>query len=158
MVKIEFIQQLAELVKEKDLGEITVADGEEVVTIKGKKCPPPPPMGVPMGMPAGAPLAQVSVMQQSAEVSAGSAGSGAAVPSGNVVKAPMVGTFYAASAPDKPPFVTVGKRVKKGDVLMIIESMKLMNEVQSDFDGVVEEILVNNGQAVEFDQPIMIIK
>lgn len=154
MVKIEFIQQLAELVKEKDLGEITVADGEEVVTIKGKKCPPPPPMGVPMGMPAGAPLAQVSVMQQSAEVSASSA----AVPSGNVVKAPLVGTFYAASAPDKPPFVTVGKRVKKGDVLMIIESMKLMNEVQSDFDGVVEEILVNNGQAVEFDQPIMIIK
>lgn len=158
MVKIEFIQQLAELVKEKDLGEITVADGEEVVTIKGKKCPPPPPMGAPMGMPAGAPLAQVSVMQQSAEVSASNAGSSAAVPSGNVVKAPLVGTFYAASAPDKPPFVTVGKRVKKGDVLMIIESMKLMNEVQSDFDGVVEEILVNNGQAVEFDQPIMIIK
>lgn len=154
MVKIEFIQQLAELVKEKDLGEITVADGEEVVTIKGKKCQPPlggmPP---PMGMPAGVPLAQTPVMQQTAEVPADGA-----VPSGNVVKAPLVGTFYAASAPDKPPFVTVGKRVKKGDVLMIIESMKLMNEVQSDFDGVVEEILVSNGQAVEFDQPIMIIK
>ncbi|MDE6595242.1 MAG: acetyl-CoA carboxylase, biotin carboxyl carrier protein [Oscillospiraceae bacterium] len=157
MVKIEFIQQLAELVKEKDLGEITVADGEEVVTIKGKKCPPPP-MGVPMGMPAGAPLAQVSVMQQSAEVSANNANSGAAVPSGNVVKAPLVGPVSAAAAPATPPCVTVGKRVKKGDVLMIIESMKLMNEVQSDFDGVVEEILVNNGQAVEFDQPIMIIK
>lgn len=155
MVKIEFIQQLAELVKEKDLGEITVADGEEVVTIKGKKCQPPlggmPP---PMGMPAGAPMAMPVPVQQAAEASA----SGAAVPSGNVVKAPLVGTFYAASAPDKPPFVTVGKRVKKGDVLMIIESMKLMNEVQSDFDGVVEEILVTNGQAVEFDQPIMIIK
>lgn len=155
MVKIEFIQQLAELVKEKDLGEITVADGEEVVTIKGKKCLPPlggmPP---PMGMPAGVPLVQTPVMQQAvSEVPAGGA-----VPSGNVVKAPLVGTFYAASAPDKPPFVTVGKRVKKGDVLMIIESMKLMNEVQSDFDGVVEEILVSNGQAVEFDQPIMIIK
>lgn len=155
MVKIEFIQQLAELVKEKDLGEITVADGEEVVTIKGKKCQPPlggmPP---PMGMPAGVPLVQTPVMQQTvSEVSADGA-----VPSGNVVKAPLVGTFYAASAPDKPPFVTVGKRVKKGDVLMIIESMKLMNEVQSDFDGVVEEILVSNGQAVEFDQPIMIIK
>lgn len=154
MVKIEFIQQLAELVKEKDLGEITVADGEEVVTIKGKKCQPPlggmPP---PMGMPAGVPLVQTPVMQQTAEVP-----TDGAVPSGNVVKAPLVGTFYAASAPDKPPFVTVGKRVKKGDVLMIIESMKLMNEVQSDFDGVVEEILVSNGQAVEFDQPIMIIK
>lgn len=153
MVKIEFIQQLAELVKEKDLGEITVADGEEVVTIKGKKCPPPPP---PMGAPAGVPVA-APVQQMILEAPASNAG-GAAVPSGNVVKAPLVGTFYAASAPDKPPFVTVGKRVKKGDVLMIIESMKLMNEVQSDFDGVVEEILVNNGQAVEFDQPIMIIK
>lgn len=154
MVKIEFIQQLAELVKEKDLGEITVADGEEVVTIKGKKCPPPPP---PMGAPAGVPVA-APVQQMILEAPSNNAGSGAAVPSGNVVKAPLVGTFYAASAPDKPPFVTVGKRVKKGDVLMIIESMKLMNEVQSDFDGVVEEILVNNGQAVEFDQPIMIIK
>ncbi len=153
MVKIEFIQQLAELVKEKDLGEITVADGEEVVTIKGKKCPPPPPMGVPAGAPVAAPVQQMIL-----EAPANNAGNGAAAPSGNVVKAPLVGTFYAASAPDKPPFVTVGKRVKKGDVLMIIESMKLMNEVQSDFDGVVEEILVNNGQAVEFDQPIMIIK
>lgn len=158
MVKIEFIQQLAELVKEKDLGEITVADGEEVVTIKGKKCQPPlggmpPPIGAPMSMP----MAMPAPVQQTAEVPASGAVSGS-VSSGNVVKAPLVGTFYAASAPDKPPFVTVGKRVKKGDVLMIIESMKLMNEVQSDFDGVVEEILVSNGQAVEFDQPIMIIK
>lgn len=152
MVKIEFIQQLAELVKEKDLEEISVADGEEVVTVKGKKCPPPPPMGAPvppMGMPMPAPQAAVP---QNAAAAAPS------VPDGNVVKAPLVGTFYAASAPDKPPFVTVGKQVKKGDVLMIIESMKLMNEVQSDFDGVVSEIMVSNGQAVEFDQPIMIIK
>lgn len=151
MVNIEFVKQLAELVKEKDLGEITVADGEEVVTIKGKKCPPPP-MGMPMSLPAGVPM-PAPVQQTAAPQSAVPSSNG-----GNVVKAPLVGTFYAASAPDKPPFVTVGKRVKKGDVLMIIESMKLMNEVQSDFDGVVEEILVNNGQAVEFDQPIMIIK
>lgn len=147
MVKIEFIQQLAELVKEKDLGEITVADGEEVVTIKGKKCQPA--VGMPMSMPVTAPVQQTAAASQGAVPSADG---------GNVVKAPLVGTFYAASAPDKPPFVTVGKRVKKGDVLMIIESMKLMNEVQSDFDGVVEEILVSNGQAVEFDQPVMIIK
>ena len=74
---------------------------------------------------------------------------------GNIVKSPIVGTFYAAPAPDKAPFVTVGKQVKKGDVIMIIESMKLMNEVQSEFDGTVEEIMVANGEAVEFDQPIM---
>lgn len=160
MVKIEFIEQLAELVKAKDLGEITVADGEEVVTIKGKKCPPPPPppmggapmppMGIPAGMPAAAP-----VMQQPAPQTAQAE---APAVSGNVVKSPIVGTFYAASAPDKPPFVTVGQQVKKGDVIMIIESMKLMNEVQSEFDGTVAEILVKNGEAVEFDQPIMIIK
>lgn len=78
--------------------------------------------------------------------------------SGNAVKAPIVGTYYAAPGPDKEPFVTVGKEVKKGDVIMIIESMKLMNEVQSEFDGVVKEILVENGTPVEFDQTIMIIE
>ncbi len=151
MVNIEFIQKLADIVKEKDLGEITIADGEEVVTIKGKKCPPPPPMGAPMGMPV-VPAAAAQTVQ------AAPAAQASPVVSGNVVKSPIVGTFYAASAPDKPPFVTVGQQVKKGDVIMIIESMKLMNEVQSEFDGTVAEILVKNGEAVEFDQPIMIIK
>lgn len=153
MVNIEFIERLAELVKSKDLGEITVADGEEVVTVKGKKCPPPPPVGgvPPMTMP----LTQNPVMPQSAPQTAQAE---APAVSGNVVRSPIVGTFYAASAPDKPPFVTVGQQVKKGDVIMIIESMKLMNEVQSEFDGAVAEILVKNGEAVEFDQPIMIIK
>lgn len=150
MVNIEFIQKLADIVKEKDLGEITIADGEEVVTIKGKKCPPPPPMGAPAGMPAVPAAAQT--------VQTAPAAQAAPAVSGNVVKSPIVGTFYAASAPDKPPFVTVGQQVKKGDVIMIIESMKLMNEVQSEFDGTVAEILVKNGEAVEFDQPIMIIK
>jgi acetyl-CoA carboxylase biotin carboxyl carrier protein len=78
--------------------------------------------------------------------------------SGNVVKSPIVGTFYASPAPDKPPFAPVGSTVKKGDVIMIIESMKLMNEVNSEFDGVVEKVLVNNGDTVEFDQEIMVIK
>ena len=79
-------------------------------------------------------------------------------PSGNVVKSPVVGTYYSAPAPDKDPFVKVGSTVKKGDVIMIIESMKLMNEIQSEFDGTVKEILVRNGDAVEYDQPIMIIE
>ena len=80
------------------------------------------------------------------------------VPEGRTIKAPMVGVFYAAASPEANPFVKTGDTVKKGDVIMIIESMKLMNEVQSEFNGVVEKILVSNGQAVEFDQPIMIIK
>ena len=72
-------------------------------------------------------------------------------------QAPLVGTFYAAPSPDQPPFVQVGDTVKKGDVVLIIESMKLMNEVTSDVDGVVQEILVKNGDAVEYDQPLMIL-
>jgi acetyl-CoA carboxylase biotin carboxyl carrier protein len=77
--------------------------------------------------------------------------------SGNIVKSPIVGTFYAAPAPDKPPFVTVGSQVKKGDVLFIIESMKLMNEVTSDYDGTVREIFAQNGGVVEYGQAVMAI-
>ncbi|MFQ9093870.1 MAG: acetyl-CoA carboxylase biotin carboxyl carrier protein [Ruminococcus sp.] len=78
-------------------------------------------------------------------------------PAGKAIKAPLVGTFYAAPSPDQPPFVQVGDTVKKGDVVLIIESMKLMNEVTSDVEGVVQEILVKNGDAVEYDQPLMIL-
>ena len=78
-------------------------------------------------------------------------------PTGNIVKSPIVGTFYASPAPDKESFVKVGQQVKKGDVLFIIESMKLMNEVQSEFDGVVSQIYVKSGDSVEYGQPIMII-
>ena len=79
-------------------------------------------------------------------------------PSGNVVKSPIVGTFYAAPGPDKAPFASVGKAVKKGDTLFIIESMKLMNEIQSEYDGVVKKILAQDGQGVEYGQPILIIE
>ncbi len=77
---------------------------------------------------------------------------------GTVVKSPIVGTFYAAAAPDKPAFAPVGKQVKAGDVLFIIESMKLMNEVQSELDGQVAEVYVENGQPVEYGQPILRLK
>jgi len=77
---------------------------------------------------------------------------------GNVVASPIVGTFYAAPAPDKEPFVGVGQQVQKGDVLFIIESMKLMNEVTSEFSGAVTKILVENGQGVEYGQPILCIE
>ncbi len=150
-ISLDTISRLADIVNEKELGEITITAGNSSVTVKGKKCPPP--VGMPAAVPAAAVLAAPAQTVQTAQT----AQSANAV-SGNVVKSPIVGTFYAASAPDKPPFVTVGQQVKKGDVIMIIESMKLMNEVQSEFDGTVAEILVKNGEAVEFDQPIMIIK
>ncbi|MFA5657815.1 MAG: acetyl-CoA carboxylase biotin carboxyl carrier protein [Oscillospiraceae bacterium] len=78
-------------------------------------------------------------------------------PNGNVVKAPVVGIYYSASSPNDKPFVKVGKEVKKGDVIFIIESMKVMNEIKSEFDGTVTIINVKDGEAVEYDQPVMII-
>lgn len=148
MVDLETIEKLADIISAKDLGEITIADGEKTITVKGKKCPPPmPPMGAPVmpAVPAAAPAAP-------AETPAAPK-----APAGKAIKAPLVGTFYAAPSPDQPPFVQVGDTVKKDDVVLIIESMKLMNEVTSDVDGVVQEILVKNGDAVEYDQPLMIL-
>lgn len=78
--------------------------------------------------------------------------------SGNVVKSPLVGTFYASSAPDKPAFATVGTAVHKGDTLFIVESMKLMNEIKSEFDGTITKVMVENGEGVEYGQPILIIE
>jgi acetyl-CoA carboxylase biotin carboxyl carrier protein len=77
---------------------------------------------------------------------------------GQVVKSPLVGAYYAAPAPDKEPYIRVGDRVEKGDVLFIIESMKLMNEVTSDYSGIITEILAENGQGVEYGQPILVIE
>lgn len=148
---IETVGALAEIVRKNELSELTLVDGGKSITLKGKKCPPPPPMP-PMGA-AMQPMVNVTAAAAT-EISPAAKDE----PKGNVVKSPIVGTFYSAPSPDKPPFVKIGDKVCKGDVIMIIESMKLMNEVQSDFDGVVREILVDNGQAVEYDQPIMIIE
>lgn len=153
-VSLETIAALADIVKEKDLGEITLTDGDKTITVKGKKCPPP------IGMPPMPPIQQ-DMMPVTMNAAAKDGQGVPEVPhasDGNLVKSPIVGTFYASPAPDKPPFVTVGARVKKGDVVMIIESMKLMNEIQSPYDGVVADILVKDGEAVEYDQPVMVIK
>ena len=84
--------------------------------------------------------------------------SSAEEPEGNIVKSPLVGTFYAAPSEDAPAFVKTGDKVKKGQVLAIVEAMKLMNEIESDFDGEVAEILVENGQPVEYGQPLFVVR
>lgn len=145
----ELLEQLARILRDNDLGELTLEDGDKKLTIKGKKpAPMPIPMPAPMGMP---PVCPPAAPQEDAPTAP-------AAVSGTWVKAPLVGTYYAAPSPESEPFVTVGKRVKKGDVLMIIESMKLMNEVLCEQEGTVAEILVQNGDAVEFDQPILRIE
>lgn len=144
------INKLADKVENGKLSKIKIKNGDCEIVIE-KECKI---AAVPAAVQTAAVAAPV-VSQPAAEDEAPAA---EAVPSGNVVKAPIVGTYYSAPGPDKPPFVEVGKKVSKGDVIMIIESMKLMNEVQSEYDGVVKEILVNNGTAVEYDQPVMIIE
>ena len=147
----EEINKLADKVENGKLSKVKIKNGDcEIVIEKEIKGPPVMPMIPPpsMGMAVGTSPASPSVSQEQPEAEKEI--------SGNIVKAPIVGTYYSKPGPDKASFVE-GKTVKKGDVLMIIESMKLMNEVQSEFDGVVKEILVSDGAAVEYDQPIMII-
>lgn len=150
MTDLDTISSLADIINDKELSEITITEGGRTITIKGRKCVPAPPPH--MGMPP------VPPMNMGAPEPAQAPAPAKEENSGNIVKAPIVGTYYRSPSPDKPPFVKIGDKVKKGDVIMIIESMKLMNEVQSEFDGIVERILVADGQAVEYDQPIMIIK
>lgn len=154
------IKELAELVSEKKLGKIEIKNGESSIVIEDRKLPPMAP--VPPVMPA-APSAVMAAPAAAPAPAVQSQDAGKAAPAeeavtGNVVKAPIVGTFYASPSPDKPAFVKVGDHIKKGDVIFIVESMKLMNEIQSEFEGTVEKILVDNASAVEYDQPIMIIK
>lgn len=160
MYTIDEIKELAKAVSEYKLEKIKVKTDDGELVIKGTS-----PQPVQIMQSAAAPY--VPAMQQEAvpsvqtEQTAANADTSAKkeeAPAGNIVKAPLVGTFYAAASPDEPPYAKVGDTVKKGDVLMIIESMKLMNEVTSDFDGVVDEIFVSNGEAVEYDQPIMRIR
>lgn len=102
----------------------------------------------------GAPLAAAPLPQATAATAPKAEGEAHAVASGQLIESPMVGTFYAASSPEAPPFVEVGDRVKKGQVVCIIEAMKLMNEIECEHEGVVAERLVDNAQGVEFGQPL----
>jgi acetyl-CoA carboxylase biotin carboxyl carrier protein len=140
------LKTLIELVENSGIAELEVSEGEERVRIT---------RSIPVGHHA--PAANgASVAVSTAE---GAAGQQVAAPpaEGHVVKAPMVGTFYRAAAPGSASFVEVGDTVQAGDPLCIIEAMKLMNEIEADQAGIVKAILVENGQAVEYGQPLVII-
>ena len=148
------LKTLIDLVAESDIAELEVTEGESKVRIVKSSAIPQNQMVMmqPQGMqqhyahPQGAPApAAEPVAAVIAE------------PTGHIVKSPMVGTFYRSSAPGSPAFVEVGSSIKEGDTLCIIEAMKLLNEIDSDFSGIVTKILVENGQPVEFGQPLFVI-
>jgi acetyl-CoA carboxylase biotin carboxyl carrier protein len=149
------LKTLIDLVAESDIAELEVTEGESKVRIvkSGGLAQNQVVMMQPQApthyAPAGAPVA--------APVAAPAAAPAAAEPTGHVVKSPMVGTFYRASAPGNPAFVEVGSTVKEGDTLCIIEAMKLLNEIDADKSGTITQILVENGQPVEFGQPLFVI-
>jgi acetyl-CoA carboxylase biotin carboxyl carrier protein len=144
------LKTLIELVESSGIAELEISEGEERVRItRSLPAPAQPPS---TGAPSGA---------QATSQAAGSA-SGAAVPAlvepeGHVVKSPMVGTFYRCASPGAKPFIEVGDQVQVGDPLCIIEAMKLMNEIEADRAGVVKAVLIENGQPVEYGQPLIII-
>lgn len=148
------LKTLIELVQNSGISELEISEGEERIRIAKQLAvmPSTTTINMPMGP---APVAQPAAMP--APMPTPEPQTAPAEPQGHVVKAPMVGTFYRAGSPGAPPFVEVGQSVKKGDTLCIIEAMKLMNEIESDADGVVKAILVDNGQPVEFDQPLFLI-
>lgn len=154
------IKKLIDLLEESNLSEIEIKEGEESVRLSraptGAYAQPMAPVY------AAAPAAQAAPaampMSSPTEASTGSASkAGNALPEGHVQRAPMVGTFYTSSAPDKPAFVSVGQAVKAGETLAIIEAMKMFNPIEAETSGTIVAILGENGQPVEFDQPLFVI-
>lgn len=153
---IRKIKQLIELFEQSGISEIEIKEGEESVRISRHSSNPvqfaaaPQQFSLPPQMaPAAASLAPAPV--------AAAAAAAAPEVTGHQVKSPMVGTFYNSPSPGAAPFVQVGQQVKAGDVLCIVEAMKMMNQIEADKAGVVKAILLDNGQAVEFDQPMFVI-
>ena len=144
------LKTLIDLVQQSGIAELEITEGEEKVRIS-------------RGMPAAQPMAQPAPVYMTAAAPRPEAApapaqpAAPAEPKGHVVKSPMVGTFYRSSAPGAKPFVEVGQAVKAGDTVCIIEAMKLLNEIEADKDGVVKEVLVENGQPVEFGQPLVLL-
>lgn len=166
MISSEKVKELAEIMKDYELTEIEYEGKDEKLCLKREKKmerPPMPPHGmmVPpmqMGFAPQAVSMQGGIETVSASdmaISAPAVQNGVPSGEGKVVKAPLVGTFYAAPGVDKAPYIKVGDHVKKGQIIGIIEAMKLMNEIESEVDGVVTEVLAENGKMVEFGQVLI---
>lgn len=152
LMDIRKIKKLIELVEESGIAELEISEGEESVRISrnfsGQVTAAPQMIMQQAAAPVAAPAAAPAAATPAAD----------AIPSGHLMRSPMVGSFYRSSSPEAKPFVEVGQHVNVGDTLCIVEAMKMMNQIESDKAGVIKAILVENGQAVEFDEPLFIIE
>lgn len=158
---LKLVKNLLDLISESDVNEVSIEEGDFKIKVKKQSDAPAANLQYQMpAQPQAAPQPQSQSAQPgeaSSQKESGSSETGSE-PDGDVVKSPIVGTFYEAASPDSEPFVKVGDKVSAGDTLCIIEAMKIMNEIDAEFSGTVEKIIVDDGQPVEFDQPLFIIK
>lgn len=153
VMDIRKVKKLIEMLEESKISEIEIHEGEESVRISRVSSITPSQTVV--QMPA---VATSMTTGPGLQSDSGIAPELAEEPEGNVVKSPMVGIFYESPSPGKPPYVELGKIVAKGEVLCIIEAMKIMNQIESEFSGILSKIMVENGEPVEYGQPLFIIK
>lgn len=145
---IRKVKKLIELLDESGIGELEIKEGEESVRI----C-----RAIPGTIPAHTPATYTTAAAAATPATVPEAAENKPVINGHVVKSPMVGTFYRSPSPSSPAFVEIGQHVKAGDVICIIEAMKMMNNIEADKAGVVEAVLVEDGDAIEFDQALVTI-
>jgi acetyl-CoA carboxylase biotin carboxyl carrier protein len=151
---IRKIKKLIDLIQESDVAEIEIQEGEESVRISRTSSAAP----VMVSAPAAPVAAPAAVAAPAPEAPAAEPVSAPAANTANAVKSPMVGTFYRSSSPEAGPFVEVGQTVAAGDVICIIEAMKMFNQIEADRSGTVKAILVENGHPVEYDEPLIVIE
>lgn len=156
---LKLVKKLLDLISDSEVDEVSIEEGD--FKLKVKKKAEAAPSNVHYQLPA-QPQQPLAAPQPAAAAStpqpAAAEGQRESQPEGETVKSPIVGTFYEAASPDSDPFVKVGDHIEKGEPLCIVEAMKIMNEIEAEFSGTVQKILVENGQPVEFDQPLYIIK
>ena len=151
---IRKIKKLIELVEESGISELEISEGEESVRISRSA----PVASYPVMQQAYAAPVQQPALSAAVAPAAEAAPAAAAEISGHIVRSPMVGTFYRTPSPDAKAFCEVGQKVNVGDTLCIVEAMKMMNQIEADKSGVVKAILVESGQPVEFDEPLVVIE
>ncbi|MBU1189402.1 MAG: acetyl-CoA carboxylase biotin carboxyl carrier protein [Gammaproteobacteria bacterium] len=154
---IRKVKKLIELLEDSNLSEIEIHEGEESVRLSRQLqtvyASAPAPM--PAAAPPAAPPSAAAEPDTGGNDAAADAGGG--LPPGHVVRSPMVGTYYASPTPESEPFVTMGQKVNQGDTLCILEAMKMFNQIEADKSGKIVAILCENGEAVEYDQPLFVI-
>jgi len=152
---IRKVKKLIELLEESGIAEIEIKEGEESVRISRSNNNVAAPAMMPMAAPVAAPVAAAPAVAPAAAEASDDA---SAIPSGHQVKSPMVGSFYRSPSPGAPEFVQVGQTVSVGETICIIEAMKILNQIEADKSGVIKAILVENGEPVEYDQPMFVIE